>query len=869
MGGVLAAWSVLLTAENLLVTTREGPEALAATELHVVPLALAASIPLAAFAVLVGRAIGKRKAALVAGGAGLAGLIVAFGVSSGPRMASLALRVPFIVAVSTSAFGLAYVFVRRAPLARPRLLGALGGSVAALAWLADAFVLKGLYPAFHAGLLGFVFAGAASTWLALRAARARFVSLGGVTAAVLSCAWSPGALRKIAGDEHLRTALVERAPILARTVVLSMRMAPKAPPAPANEGDVTILSLLRFAEEPRSLDWLNRDILLVTVDALRADHLGSYGYGRRTSPNLDALAARGVRFEHAYSPMPRTGYSMSSLMTGTHTHALLGAGFEDIHRVETLASLLGRIGYETAGFYPGVAFHEHHFGPMRESGLGFTHHRESSAEGKERRDEVAAYLAGVAPDKPMFVWLHVFEPHDPYVMHPEFPFPGNRQIDAYDSEIAAADASIAETLALFEARRGAPVLIVTADHGESFGEHDLSQHGTSVYEEQVRVPLIIVTPGLSPAVISEPVQVIDLTATLLSALGLPRAPMLRGRDLGPLLAPRGDASGAVQTRGRGFAFSATDDQTMVAQGSERLVCTRKVDACALYDLTTDPAQERPLRDRPERAVFLKRLTAAAERENGRAADSERRSRTGGRTSEADVAELTRRWEEAFGPDAHARGDLDSGREILTRLGDLRAREAVPLLTRSLDDVALRGYVVQALMKIGDPRAIPALLASLEKERYADHRYWHCQALLVLGAREELRIPLSRFAVAPEPMVDAIQFAELAGILTENAGGLVRVPASESVDAVLRVPGSGPARLLVRADAGGGGLVARVDGKTLEMEPNFANLWTARIPKAPKVDGSVRVEVSATAGVRAIWIVRMPEAGVDAGQTSAE
>src|SRR5262249_23324822 len=141
--------------------------------------------------------------------------------------------------------------------------------------------------------------------------------------------------------------------------------------------------------------------------------------------------------------------------------------------------------------------------------------------------------------------------------------------------------------AVVRARLPGAVVIVTADHGEEFREHGGRYHGTTVYEEQVRVPLVVSAPGLfahhhAPA----PLQLIDLLPPVLSGLDMPRPARLRGNDLGRMLA--GAPLSAEETTG--FAFAEVDTHTLLARGSLRLVCARRIGACALYDLAKDPGQ---------------------------------------------------------------------------------------------------------------------------------------------------------------------------------------------------------------------------------------------------------------------------------------
>src|SRR6185312_45009 len=140
------------------------------------------------------------------------------------------------------------------------------------------------------------------------------------------------------------------APLLGRAVTLAARFAP--PPPLDDAGDATTGA--QPGELPRALDWSRRDLLLITIDALRADHVGAYGYARPTTPSIDALAASGARFDAAYCPAPHTSYSIASLMTGKYMKPLLAMGLGDDS--DTWAGMLRRYGYRTAAFYPPAVF---------------------------------------------------------------------------------------------------------------------------------------------------------------------------------------------------------------------------------------------------------------------------------------------------------------------------------------------------------------------------------------------------------------------------------------------------------------------------------------------------------------------------------
>jgi len=620
---VLFAWAALIGAELLLVSSVHADllaghwEVVHARNL-VAPVALAMLAPVAAVAVLVGRLVAsalrdanaRRMTATVA--AGCLGWL-GYGVSFGRHVHSLAIRAPFIAGLMLAGAAMGYFAPRVVAKLSPRLLALLGAVVASLSWIGDVHVLPRLYPAFHTALFGLVLAGVATIPLALRAETVsrghRTASWVALTALFACVVWTPTAARRLALADNLRLVLMERAPVLGRAVRFATLLA-----SPPPLGNVPVGGMPPIPSEiPRALDWSGRDVLLVSVDALRADHVSAYGYARLTTPHIDALAREGALFEHAYCPTPHTSYSVTSMMTGKAMRPLmalgLGAGSE------TWAAQLRRYGFKTAAFYPPAVFYidPERFGAFEASALDFEYAKVQFSSAEERVDEVAHYLDGIG-SSPLFLWVHLFEPHEPYVMHASHPFGEDapKPVDAYDSEIAYADDAVGRLVALVRDRRPGISIVVTADHGEEFGEHGGRYHGTSCYEEQVRVPLIVVGPGISPRRVKTPAQTIDLLPTVLSALGIPRPARVRGRDLGQLLAKNGAQDDP------GLAYAETDEYSLVARGGDRLVCARRIGACALYDLAMDPGEHVDRTSaRPEVARELRGLLSGIERDQGR------------------------------------------------------------------------------------------------------------------------------------------------------------------------------------------------------------------------------------------------------------
>ena len=686
-----------------------------------VPVALVAAAPVAVAAGAVvelllraGRPTARSAVALLA--AAFAGA-VGWGVAGGRHFEG-GLRIPFALVLALAGGAAAFALAPRLArlLASVRgpgpsavfLLGTLGAI--ALAGFANVTVLPRLYPAFHLGLSALALLLGAAAGLALGAfdaPRRPGVLLTGplIRAAAAAVVFAVGAARAPAAARHLarldnvRLIYLERAPVLSHVVLLAARLSPPAPiedaplPEPAVAG--------------HSVDLVGRDILLVTVDALRADHVGAYGYTRPTTPSIDRLAAGGVVFDAAYSPTPHTSYAVTSIMTGKYMRPLVLQGLGEDS--ETWASYLRRYGYRTAAFYPPAVFFidAERFGSFRDRGLDFEYRRVEFAPAAARAGAVKAYLDRQSAGQRLFLWVHLFEPHEPYEAHPEHPF-GDRDVDRYDSEIAAADDGIGAVVATVRAARPGAVVIVTADHGEEFSEHGGRYHGTTVYEEQVRVPLVVNAPDLLPPHhVSAPVQLIDLLPTVLEGLRVPRPARVRGTDLGPVLADKPAPEPAAPSPGPrlpGFAFAETDAQTLLARGPLRLVCARKVGACALYDVEHDPGETVDVSaSKPAELTALRAELRAVEASHGRY------ERQGLRNEGKGWPEALRRG---------LSGDGDAATDVAALLDDA--------------DVTIRRKAAEVLFELGRGDASAELRLALVRDEDDEVRRWCALALTRLG-----------------------------------------------------------------------------------------------------------------------------------------
>jgi choline-sulfatase len=297
------------------------------------------------------------------------------------------------------------------------------------------------------------------------------------------------------------------------------------------------------AENPAS----RPDVLLVTIDTLRADRLGCYGHAAALTPTLDALAARGVRFETAVAHVPLTGPSHASILTG---RTPLGHGLRDNggyvlpRELGTAAEDFRRSGYRTAAFVSGFPL-DRRFGMDR----GFETYDDHLPRGNDRRrtpyverfgdattDATLRWLkaaTGPAP-QPYFLWIHYYDPHAPY--EPPGDLADRFRGSPYDGEIAFVDRQIARLFAALEDRRSLSrtLVLVTADHGESLGEHGEGTHGLFLYDTTLRIPWMMAGPGIPAGRVSRTVaRGIDTLPTLLEYAGLPLRKDIEGRSLRP------------------------------------------------------------------------------------------------------------------------------------------------------------------------------------------------------------------------------------------------------------------------------------------------------------------------------------------------
>jgi choline-sulfatase len=292
-----------------------------------------------------------------------------------------------------------------------------------------------------------------------------------------------------------------------------------------------------------------QNLVIVTIDTLRADRVGAYGYSRARTPALDSLA-RGVRFDRAYAAAPITLPSHATMLTGRYPpgHGSRDNGMRVSESVPTLATVLQSAGFKTGAFVAAFPL-DHQFGLDR----GFGVYSDRLPRGPDGRpanerpaapviDEVIAWIGQVQSQR-FFAWVHLFEPHAPYG-NPTTPAEAARPaLDRYDDEIASADRELGRLFKALESKLGETLIVATSDHGEAFGEHGEWAHSIFVYDTTLRVPLLMAGPGISAPpsradagiVITAPVSLADMAPTAAKALGVEMNDV-DGIDLAPQIA---------------------------------------------------------------------------------------------------------------------------------------------------------------------------------------------------------------------------------------------------------------------------------------------------------------------------------------------
>jgi|CXWL01.1.fsa_nt_gi arylsulfatase A-like enzyme/tetratricopeptide (TPR) repeat protein len=368
------------------------------------------------------------------------------------------------------------------------------------------------------------------------------------------------------------------------------------------------------------------NVLLVTFDTTRADYLSCYGHPGNTTPTIDAIAREGIRFANCYTPAPITLPAHASIMTGLYPFQHLlrdnGAGVLD-EKAVTLAELFRGAGYRTGGFVGAYVLHSRYglrqgFDVYSDEFKGSGVHMDDGTEFAERRAQAVSDAAltwvDQKDDRPIFLWVHYFDPHAPY----EAPgrAAGGDLSDEYAAEISYADGELGRVVRKVDelsqdANRQAWQVIIT-DHGEGLGEHGEETHGLFTYNTTLRVALVVKGPGVPKAgVIRTPVSLIDVYPSIAQWLQLPLPYEVAGAELNLTAQTDGKARPLYFETYVPYHKYGWSPLEGVVVGQEKWI---NAPTAELYDLTTDPGEIKNLAGvRKERTAELAALLVEARR----------------------------------------------------------------------------------------------------------------------------------------------------------------------------------------------------------------------------------------------------------------
>lgn len=354
-----------------------------------------------------------------------------------------------------------------------------------------------------------------------------------------------------------------------------------------------------------------RDIILVTIDTLRADCVGYAGNTRVRTPFLDSLAARGIVFTNAHAHNVITLASHTNILTGLYPfqHGVReNAGFTLDPKHETVAAMLHRAGY-VSGAFVGAFPLDKRFGLNR----GFDTYDDNYGKGQTAVDFVVPERNAEAVLQPAmkwwnahagekrFLWVHLYDPHAPYA--PPEPFLSSFRDNEYLGEISYVDAELAKAIGPVLSAEPDALIVVTADHGEALGDHGEATHGLFAYESTLKVPLIVAGHGIEHRTVTGFVRHIDIVPTILDSAGLQKPAALPGASL---LHDAGSRDSYFESLSaslnRGWA-----PLTGIIHGGLKYI---DLPIAELYDLPRDPHEQRNLRDERRRDLEAARRLLA-------------------------------------------------------------------------------------------------------------------------------------------------------------------------------------------------------------------------------------------------------------------
>ncbi|MEZ5332718.1 MAG: sulfatase-like hydrolase/transferase [Thermoanaerobaculia bacterium] len=597
--------------------------------------------------------------------------------------------------------------------------------------------------------------------------------------------------------------------------------------------------------EPRS------NLVLVTFDTTRADHIGAYGSQQARTPGIDALAAEGTLFRRAFTSVPITAPSHATILTGKYplAHGLRDNGLFVLHEEqETLAEILARHGYRTGaavGSFPlsaqfgldqGFELYDddfaHRFVFVEEDPTPSIFFDERPA---ELVNEAAREWLRQVADERFFLWLHYYDPHQPH--QPPQPYHDLFLHDGYSGEIAYADEAFSSVMGWLEELGVADrtVVVFTSDHGEGLGEHDEETHSMLLYDATLRVPLIIRAPGAPGGqVIEEQVGTVDIVPTVLDLLGLPGAAGVQGRSLAGSVRTGEEPEPAelyAETLSPRLAHGWGELRALL-QGPFKYIHGPRPE---LFDLASDPRELHDLAAaEPERVAGMQRelsrlisTHAARDLPQGTRPDDETVRRlmalgylSAGAGGDLDIVERLR--SDGAPPQDHIQeiNAVSRAKTFLVQGQALAAEEIFrDLLEESPDSPMYHEMLTSALIRLGRLDEARDALEALEgRDAGASEKLWPQLALAFLGAEDtEAALEVADYGLAHQPSAP-LHFVRAAAL--RRAGDVVA--AEEALRQALALdPDLVPARVdlaLRLIEAGETDRAAEELEKALEIYP---------------------------------------------------
>jgi arylsulfatase A-like enzyme/Tfp pilus assembly protein PilF len=518
------------------------------------------------------------------------------------------------------------------------------------------------------------------------------------------------------------------------------------------------------------------NVLLVTIDTLRADRVGAYGAASGATPTLDRLAGEGWRFETAYAHVPLTLPSHVTLLTGAYPFV---NGVRDNGSFRfggdrpTLASTLKAAGYRTGAFVAsfvldarfglnaGFDVYDDKYGSRPAGGALTVTERPADKVLDAAVHWIAAPGDGATSSQPWFAWVHLYDPHEPY--DPPEPYRSRYAADRYAGEIAYADAQLGAALDRLtkQGLLARTLVVVVADHGESLGEHQERTHGLFAYDSTLRVPLLVWAPSVvHPAVIKTPVRLVDVMPTVLDLAGVPAA-AASGESL-RALAAGGDARAARTSYFEALNANLTRNWAPLAGVVARGFKLIDLPIPELYDLRADPGEQHNIYARQqdmakalERELDTVRAGARPAAPSAVDPDTAQRLRSLGyvvapadkparsftaRDDPKTLVPLNNRLDEAL--DAYRAGDAAAAERGLREIIDARADftvayDRLALVYRDTGRIRQAIELLEAAAKKGvaDAASLAALGGYLQEAGQFDRAVAVLQAAIKLNAAE--------------------------------------------------------------------------------------------------------------------------------------